>query len=598
VVAYARHHLAMYVPNLHSLTMQSVDLLEKNKYASYKDIQLYSHQKELFTHVLEPGKLILYMAPTGSGKTLSPIGLSEKYKIIFVCAARHVGLAFAKMCCSIHKKIAFAFGCESEEDIRLHYSAAKEYVRNKKTGGIQKVNNAMGENVEIIISDLKSYEHAMLYMLRFNEASTLLTYWDEPTISMKEEDHPLHAIIAHNWKINQIPTMVLSSATLPEIDYTAVTKLEICTIYSYDSTKTIQLIAPDNTIVLPHQYCSTYEELQRCIAHLTHKPIVLKYVDLGSIVAFLSTSTFPFTSMNDITIMNIKRHYVDTLKTISEQEWTTMVHSKTKTHSTIRVCAEDAWACSYGPTIYLTEDVQKIATYCIQSAGIPEHLLTELIKNLEYNNGISEKIAQLEKDMDDKNKDDDKEKKMADNRVKPEVKAIQTKIAQMQSYIRPIAMPDAYIPNKHDHLKRFGQLDKLPIAFTSSVEMAHMKKILTMDVDASWKILLMIGIGVFASNVPSAYIELVKELASQQQLYLIIANTTYMYGTNYQLANAFLAKDMTQVSQDELIQSLGRVGRGQQVPYSIRFRDAIFAKILFTPQSSPEAVTMARLLKL
>ena len=41
------------------------------------------------------------MAPTGTGKTMSPIALSEKHKIIFVCAARHVGLALAKAAISV-----------------------------------------------------------------------------------------------------------------------------------------------------------------------------------------------------------------------------------------------------------------------------------------------------------------------------------------------------------------------------------------------------------------------------------------------------------------------------------------------------------------
>ena len=67
---------------------------------------LFMHQKELFTNMknLEP-KLIFYIAPTGTGKTLSPIGLSESYKIIFVCAVTTCwissskgGYYYGKMC--------------------------------------------------------------------------------------------------------------------------------------------------------------------------------------------------------------------------------------------------------------------------------------------------------------------------------------------------------------------------------------------------------------------------------------------------------------------------------------------------------------------
>jgi hypothetical protein len=103
----------------------AVEFIEKNEcLLKYGDLILYEHQKEIFTICKNrTPKLILYMAPTGTGKTLTPIALSEKHKIIFVCAARHVGLALARSAISVNKKIAFAFGCESADDIRLHYFA-------------------------------------------------------------------------------------------------------------------------------------------------------------------------------------------------------------------------------------------------------------------------------------------------------------------------------------------------------------------------------------------------------------------------------------------------------------------------------------------
>ena len=68
------------------------DMIEKNNYLlRYADEVLYEHQKQLFTlckHACP--KLISYISPTGTGKTLSPLGLSENYRVIFVCAARHV----------------------------------------------------------------------------------------------------------------------------------------------------------------------------------------------------------------------------------------------------------------------------------------------------------------------------------------------------------------------------------------------------------------------------------------------------------------------------------------------------------------------------
>jgi hypothetical protein len=66
-------------------------------------------------------KLVLYNAPTSTGKTMSPLGLSTTYLVIFVCVARHIGLILAKSAISMEKLIAFAFGRETASDIRLHY---------------------------------------------------------------------------------------------------------------------------------------------------------------------------------------------------------------------------------------------------------------------------------------------------------------------------------------------------------------------------------------------------------------------------------------------------------------------------------------------
>ena len=40
----------------------------------------------------------------------------------------------------------------------------------------------------------------MNYMIAFNPVDNLLMYWDEPTISMDYEDHPLHSLVNTMWK--------------------------------------------------------------------------------------------------------------------------------------------------------------------------------------------------------------------------------------------------------------------------------------------------------------------------------------------------------------------------------------------------------------
>ena len=55
-------------------------------------------------------------------------------------------------------------------------------------------------------------------MLAFNKAEDIVWYWDEPTITLDYDKHEFHYILEKNWKQNDIPNIVLSSATLPNMD--------------------------------------------------------------------------------------------------------------------------------------------------------------------------------------------------------------------------------------------------------------------------------------------------------------------------------------------------------------------------------------------
>ena len=170
-----------------SLIKNAHEFIERNDMMlKYSDVKLYEHQSSILETINNnSGYMILYQAPTGTGKTLTPLGI--KKRIIFVCAAKHIGLQLAKSCISTEIPIAIAFGCRDTSDIRLHYFAAKDIIRNRRTGGIFRVDNSVGDKVEVIISDVQSYLYAMRYMLAFNEAKDLLWYWDEPTITLDYE---------------------------------------------------------------------------------------------------------------------------------------------------------------------------------------------------------------------------------------------------------------------------------------------------------------------------------------------------------------------------------------------------------------------------
>jgi len=106
----------------------------------------------------------------------------------------------------------------------------------------------------------------------------------------------------------------------------------------------------------------------------------------------------------------------------------------------------------------------------------------------------------------------------------------------------------------------------------------------------------LLGIGVFTMHKNIAYTEIMKKLADTQKLYMIIASSDYIYGTNYQFCHGYISKDLV-LTQEKIIQALGRIGRNNiQQEYSIRFRDDEQIKQLFkTEVHKPEVINMNRL---
>jgi len=578
---------------------------------------------------------------------LSPIGLSEKHRVIFVCAARHVGLALAKNAISVNKKVAFAFGCNDAQDIRLHYFAAKDYVVHKKSGGIFKVDNTVGEKVEIMISDIKSYIPAMLYMLAFNPAEKIILYWDEPTITLDYENHALHEIIKRNWKENTIPNIVLSSATLPFEDEICETlsdfkskfssgdlEPEIHTIISYDCKKTIPIINKDGFVEMPHYLYEDYKDIKEVAKHCDKFKTILRYLDLNEAIKFivymnergLITNEMDgvehernFPTIESVNMKNIKLYYLKLLKKIKREQWTGiynhfMATRARKQQSNIYVTTQDAHTLTDGPTIFLADDTTKVASFCVQTAKIPSEVINDLTETIAYNNNITSDIDRMEKELEDgTNKDADKDKKASkdsssDNADRgggknkktnkdQEMKRLKEKIEELRRMIKSVALNEMFVPNTREHLKRFNH-GEIANAFTCEISDTCIEQIMRIHgIDDSWKLLLMMGIGVFANQENSAYMEIMKKLAQEQKLYMIIASTDYIYGTNYQFCHGYISKDLGNMSQEKCIQAMGRVGRNNlQSTYSLRFRDnELIYKLFRTAEDRPEVINMNRL---
>jgi hypothetical protein len=669
--------------------------IEKNdNLFRYKHLTLYDHQKRIVsackTYHSSP-KLVLYIAPTGTGKTLTPILLSSAYKVIYVCAAKHVGLSLAKSAISIHKKIAFAYGCSCPNDVKLHYFAAKEYTRNSKSGGIHKVDNSVGDKVEIIICDVLSYLPAMNYMLRFNESTSIITYFDEPTIFLDYPSHPSHEVIHKNWSENVIPNVILSSATLPKEEEIPETirdfrsKFEnsvIINIVSYECSKSIPLINKDGYIALPHYDVEELSDVKRMANHIIENPTILRYLDIGECVHFIQefektdyckeredlSLLSNIDHLDKVELMNIKLHYLHILKYMNQETWeivmgslslsrglyiqpfikpksigpgssvsssstqliskplvrlssisteTPNLHEKvapsippsSSNEFGIYITTKDAHTLNDGPTIFITNDIEKVSQFYIIQSNIPSVVMDDIAGKIDFNSQVLARIDILDKALDDINTKRLKsntettkiEKRMnqdtqSDQESKTKgVEKLTSELNGLSSSLKSIHLPEKYIPNKPSHIQHWigdTRLNYTP--FTSDIDEEIVERIMKLHISQMWKLLLLMGIGVFSNKHSSdEYTEIMKMLADNQQLYLIIASSDYIYGTNYQFCNCYISKNMD-LTQEKVIQAIGRVGRNNlQQNYSIRFRSNEHIQKLFNPEEiKQEAINM------
>jgi len=620
--------------NREQMFLQTSDLIEKNEQlVIFQDYKLYEHQKQLFTICKNPKpKLVLYIAPTGTGKTLSPLGLANSHKIIFLCAARHVGLALAKSAISMGKKIAFAFGCNDVSDIRLHYFAAKDYVKHNKTGkdikyrdGTKKVDNSVGDNVEIMICDIKSYLCAMYYMNAFNKKEDMIMYWDEPTISMDYSEHEFHEYISEIWQKNVISNIILSSATLPHqedlqdtiTDFTArFDDSRIYNIVSHDCNKSIPLININNQIEMPHLKFENYTDLHECAIHCNTYRTMLRYFDLNEIVKFIyyidtqdSVSderykiATKYENLTDMTMNNIKIHYLELLQKLTPEQWPSIYEHfqslrKIKYESNIHIATKDAHTLVDGPSIFLADDVEKISRFVLQSIKIPEVVINNMMEAMDHNDKVLEVLKKKEMALEDSLGDEvEKEHKMTRDALTPEQKKLRSEIDGLHKIVKTIALDEVYMPNKLNHLRKWTEKTVIDREFSCDIDPNDVERIMLMEVKSTWKILLLMGIGVFTNNHDNNYTEIMKQLAQQQKLYMIIASSDYIYGTNYQFCHGYISKDLTNMTQEKTIQAMGRIGRNQvNKEYSIRFRDdELLNKIFKDAEIRPEVDNMNRL---
>ena len=318
-----------------------------------------------------------------------------------------------------------------------------------------------------------------------------------------------------------------------------------------------------------------------------------------------------------IDVMSIKEYYLKLIGAIKKDYTSIYEYFQNKRKALyekpIRITTSDSYTLTDGPTIYLADNIEKIGEFCLKIAKIPDVILESILEDMGYNEGIRvemEKIQhEINKNMDNakeeeakkskgslKGKSRQENKKGGPNLNDKKTADLMERYEGLRAQMKRIKLGSRFVPNSSAHLEHWGHGDA-KTAFTSSIDDDIVEKIMMLEVEPNWKVLLLMGIGVFAKHTNIDYVAIMKELAVRQKLYLIIASTDYIYGTNYQFCHGYIGKDLSTLSQEKLIQAFGRVGRSNaRQDYSLRLRSTEMIDTLFQEQKDKiEVINMNRL---
>ena len=339
-----------------------------------------------------------------------------------------------------------------------------------------------------------------------------------------------------------------------------------------------------------------------------------------------------FEDVKSVNMENVKSYYIDILSQIDEHQFANIVNyfennrelrigNGNKYENTnnigMYITTKDAHTLTDGPTIFMTKAPEAIGKFCIQQANIPEQVLQDLNNRIHYNTQLGKKIDKLDREIEDQSTINTKSNSLnadgkgSSEKVKvqykdtKEIQNLQKELSQLQCLLKDVKIDQQYVPNSTQHIEKWipnelkSELKEIVSKpYYSIVEETYIQQIMELgNVVNIWKLLLIMGIGMFSDKNTPKYLEIMKKLAENQKLYLIIASDDYIYGTNYQFCHGYVSKDLANMTQEKIMQAIGRVGRNNiQKNYSIRFRNECFADRLFYPQENkPEVANMNKL---
>jgi len=440
----------------------------------------------------------------------------------------------------------------------------------------------------------------------------------------KFEDADVHTITSYDCR-KSIPILDKAGyCVLPHFIYSDFTKLTECARYCeqnktllryFDLREIIRFIEYINAENLIDQAYTIDSYFTDNISNITMNRLKEYYLDI-----LLRISPENWSKIHNYFTITRKKKYVDSkpgiTKTTSVEQTaragaalsrTTSVFTPsnkptaTPASSGILLTTADAYTLTDGPTIFLADDVNKIGNFYIQQSNIAPTVFQNILAKITTNTEIIARIERLENNIlakETKAGSDNDDKKTAareSGRLCKESEAWMNEINKLRKELRSVGLDPIYVPNSRPHQSYWtpdGEIHEN--AFIANIDEVTAKEIMQLNISNNFKVLLLLGIGMFIENPNVQYMEIMKKLADEQRLFIIIASSDYIYGTNYQFCHGFIGKDLTNMTQQKTLQAMGRIGRNNiQQDYTIRFRTDEMIMNLFTkPEVNLEANNM------
>ena len=129
--------------------------------------------------------------------------------------------------------------------------------------------------------------------------------------------------------------------------------------------------------------------------------------------------------------------------------------------STIKISTEDAWTLTDGPTIFLVDNIKKLAFILLKSAKIPSDTLDRLLASIYKNIDLRKELDDLTKKEEDRKSNLGKSNKFYERASiggttaeSQALREFERAVTQINDQMTKTELETKYIPNSYAHLKR------------------------------------------------------------------------------------------------------------------------------------------------